>query len=194
MEKAKEEGLKEKASEYAEVVGLGGVEDIRKIVELCYIWSGQGKKVGEIVKDLRMSSKQFKELQGLYPEIIGAIKNGKEYANLLLSMSAQEMAIGKYWIEREVVVMEVVSEYDERGKKVGERKVPKVMVIKEQQKADAGMLKFMLTNKMPEAYGKSVVESSEARVQKELNHMDEGTKKMVYEEIKRRKTISGSGD
>ena len=182
--------LEDKAKEYAEVAQVEDV-DVRSIVERVYVWAGLGKKTAEIVKDLRISKKQFDQLQLQYPAIMGALKMGKEYANVLLNFSAQEMAMGHYYLEREVVQMVTETEFDENGRKVREVKKPIKVMIKEEQKQDATMLKFLLSAKQPETYGKTVVETAEVQLKREFEHMDDSTKREVIDRIKRRVTTNG---
>lgn len=181
--------LEEKASEYADMVVVDDTE-IKQIVERVYVWAGLGKKTGEIIKDLRLSKKQFDELQLQYPAIMGALKMGKDYANVLLNFSAQEMAMGHYYLEREVVQMETVVEFDENGRKISETKRPVKVMIKEEQKQDATMLKFLLSAKQPDTYGKTVVETAEVQLKREFEHMDDNTRKEIISSIKRKITKS----
>ena len=189
-EKANKQLLEKKAVEYAEMMEIDDNE-IKTIVERCYVWAGLGKKNVEIVKDLRLTKKQFDELQIRYPAIIGALKNGKDYANLLLNFSAQEMAMGHYYLEREVVQMETIVDYDENGRKVGERKVPIKVMIKEEQKPDATMLKFLLSAKQPDVYGKMIIESNEVQIKREFDGMDTETKIGMAQRLKMRVTKTG---
>lgn len=182
--------LEDKAKEYAEVAQVEDA-DVRSIVERVYVWAGLGKKTAEIVKDLRISKKQFDQLQLQYPAIMGALKMGKDYATILLNFSAQEMALGHYYLEREVVQMVTETEFDENGRKVREVKKPIKVMIKEEQKQDATMLKFLLSAKQPETYGKTVVETAEVQLKREFEHMDDSTKREVIDRIKRRVTTNG---
>ena len=180
--------LEEKAKEYAEVAQVE--DDVRLIVERVYVWAGLNRKTAEIAKDLRLSKKQFDDLQKSYPAIMGALKMGKDYANVLLNFSAQEMAMGHYYLEREVVQMETVVEFDENGRKVREIKRPVKVMIREEQKQDATMLKFLLSAKQPDTYGKSVVETAEVQLKREFEHMDNETRREVISSIKRKITKS----
>ena len=190
-QKANKRLLESKASEYAEMVTVDD-GDVKTIIERCYVWAGLGKKTTEIVKDLRLTKAQFNDLQMKYPAIMGALKNGSQYANLLLNMGGQELALGHYYLEREVVQMETVVEYDDSGRKVSETKRPIKVVIKEEQKPDATMLKFLLSAKQPDVYGKTIVESSEVQIKKELDHMDTETKEAIAKRLKVMVTTKGN--
>jgi len=190
-EKINKRLLENKAVEYAEIMQVDDNE-IKSIVERCYVWAGLGKKTTDIVKDLRMSKKQFDDLQIRYPVIMGALKNGKDYATLLLNFAGQELAVGHYYLEREVVQMQTFTEFDENGRKVSERKVPVKVMIREEQKPDATMLKFMLGAKQPDTYGKTIIESSEVQIKRELDHMDESSKELIAQRLKMRVTSQGN--
>ena len=70
-------------------------------------------------------------------------------------------------------------------------KSPYIVIDREEQKQDATMLKFLLSAKQPDTYGKSVVETAEVQLKREFEHMDESTKREVIDRIKRRVTTNG---
>lgn len=165
------------AKEYVDGLGMEIDNDlIKKVVANVYEWASEGKNKKEIAQYLNLSKKEYDDLLHKYPVVLGAMVKGKEFANLLLSMSLYEMALGKQTIKRQVVVSR--TEYDEDGNK---KSVPDTMWVEEEIPANVrfNAMKFLLENKVPEAYGKANKEKDENEYAKAFMNMSDAEKKAL---------------
>jgi len=166
--------VKQMADEYvANEVSTDLNDTIKQTVANVYMWATAGKSKAEIAKYLTLSRKEFDELSVKYPEVMGAFAKGKEFANTLLSMSMFELAMGKEFIERDVVTKDGV------------------MRIKEQVPPNVrfNALKFLLENQVSETYGKNVAKQTENEYAKVLATLTDAEKKALMI-IEKRETIN----
>jgi len=151
-------------------------DTLKRVIYNVYTWSVNGKNKNEIAQYLTLTKKEFEDLVHKYPEIMGAMVKGKEFANTMLSMSMYEMAMGKTTTRRQVPVKEDVFE---DGRKTGTKTV---MVWVEEEVPPSvkfNALKFLLENQVPEVYGKMNKEKDENEYAKALMNMSDAEKKAL---------------
>ena len=166
--------VQEMAKEFVESnVSVDTNEVIKQTVANIYMWASSGKSKTEIAKYLTLSKKEFDDLTLRYPEVMGAFAKGKEMANTMLSMSMYELAMGKEFIERDVVTKDGVV-------RIKEQVPPNVRF---------NALKFLLENQVSEVYGKNVVKQTENEYAKVLASLTDAEKKALMI-IEKRETIN----
>jgi hypothetical protein len=166
--------VQEMAKEFVESnVSVDTNEVIKQTVANIYMWASSGKSKTEIAKYLTLSRKEFDDLTLRYPEVMGAFAKGKEMANTMLSMSMYELAMGKEFIERDVVTKDGIV-------RIKEQVPPNVRF---------NALKFLLENQVSEVYGKNVVKQTENEYAKVLASLTDAEKKALMI-IEKRETIN----
>lgn len=178
----KKQFVKQQAEQYANDVMEHAVDTFedknlfKQLIKNIYEWSINGKNHNEIAQYLSLSKKEFDDLIHKYPEMMGAMVKGKEFANTMLSMSMYEMAMGKKTVKRQVPVKEDVYE---DGKKVGTK--TNVIWVEEEIPANVkfNALKFLLENQVPQVYGKMIKEKDENEYAKALMNMSDADKKAL---------------
>ena len=166
--------VQEMAKEFVESnVSVDTNEVIKQTVANIYMWASSGKSKTEIAKYLTLSKKEFDDLTLRYPEVMGAFAKGKEMANTMLSMSMYELAMGKEFIERDVVTKDGIV-------RIKEQVPPNVRF---------NALKFLLENQVSEVYGKNVVKQTENEYAKVLSSLTDAEKKALMI-IEKRETIN----
>ena len=166
--------VQEMAKEFVESnVSVDTNEVIKQTVANIYMWASSGKSKTEIAKYLTLSKKEFDDLTLRYPEVMGAFAKGKEMANTMLSMSMYELAMGKEFIERDVVTKDGIV-------RIKEQVPPNVRF---------NALKFLLENQVSEVYGKNVVKQTENEYAKVLASLTDAEKKALMI-IEKRETIN----
>ena len=166
--------IKEMAKEFVESnVSVDTNEVIKQTVANIYMWASSGKSKTEIAKYLTLDKKEFDDLTLRYPEVMGAFAKGKEMANTMLSMSMYELAMGKEFIERDVVTKDGIV-------RIKEQVPPNVRF---------NALKFLLENQVSEVYGKNVAKQTENEYAKVLASLTDAEKKALMI-IEKRETIN----
>jgi hypothetical protein len=166
--------VQEMAKEFVESnVSVDTNEVIKQTVANIYMWASSGKSKTEIAKYLTLNRKEFDDLTLRYPEVMGAFAKGKEMANTMLSMSMYELAMGKEFIERDVVTKDGIV-------RIKEQVPPNVRF---------NALKFLLENQVSEVYGKNVVKQTENEYAKVLASLTDAEKKALMI-IEKRETIN----
>jgi hypothetical protein len=166
--------VQEMAKEFVESnVSVDTNEVIKQTVANIYMWASSGKSKTEIAKYLTLSRKEFDDLTLRYPEVMGAFAKGKEMANTMLSMSMYELAMGKEFIERDVITKDGIV-------RIKEQVPPNVRF---------NALKFLLENQVSEVYGKNVVKQTENEYAKVLSSLTDAEKKALMI-IEKRETIN----
>jgi hypothetical protein len=166
--------VQEMAKEFVESnVSVDTNDVIKQTVANIYMWASSGKSKTEIAKYLTLSRKEFDDLTLRYPEVMGAFAKGKEMANTMLSMSMYELAMGKEFIERDVVTKDGIV-------RIKEQVPPNVRF---------NALKFLLENQVSEVYGKNVVKQTENEYAKVLASLTDAEKKALMI-IEKRETIN----
>jgi hypothetical protein len=166
--------IKEMAKEFVESnVSVDTNDVIKQTVANIYMWASSGKSKTEIAKYLTLSRKEFDDLTLRYPEVMGAFAKGKEMANTMLSMSMYELAMGKEFIERDVVTKDGIV-------RIKEQVPPNVRF---------NALKFLLENQVSEVYGKNVAKQTENEYAKVLASLTDAEKKALMI-IEKRETIN----
>jgi hypothetical protein len=166
--------VQEMAQEFVESnVSVDTNDVIKQTVANIYMWASSGKSKTEIAKYLTLSKKEFDDLTLRYPEVMGAFAKGKEMANTMLSMSMYELAMGKEFIERDVVTKDGIV-------RIKEQVPPNVRF---------NALKFLLENQVSEVYGKNVVKQTENEYAKVLASLTDAEKKALMI-IEKRETIN----
>ena len=166
--------VQEMAQEFVESnVSVDTNEVIKQTVANIYMWASSGKSKTEIAKYLTLSKKEFDDLTLRYPEVMGAFAKGKEMANTMLSMSMYELAMGKEFIERDVVTKDGIV-------RIKEQVPPNVRF---------NALKFLLENQVSEVYGKNVAKQTENEYAKVLASLTDAEKKALMI-IEKRETIN----
>jgi hypothetical protein len=166
--------VQEMAQEFVESnVSVDTNEVIKQTVANIYMWASSGKSKTEIAKYLTLNRKEFDDLTLRYPEVMGAFAKGKEMANTMLSMSMYELAMGKEFIERDVVTKDGIV-------RIKEQVPPNVRF---------NALKFLLENQVSEVYGKNVVKQTENEYAKVLASLTDAEKKALMI-IEKRETIN----
>jgi hypothetical protein len=165
---------KQMAQEFVESnVSVDTNDVIKQTVANIYMWASSGKSKTEIAKYLTLSKKEFDDLTLRYPEVMSAFAKGKEMANTMLSMSMYELAMGKEFIERDVVTKDGIV-------RIKEQVPPNVRF---------NALKFLLENQVSEVYGKNVVKQTENEYAKVLASLTDAEKKALMI-IEKRETIN----
>lgn len=165
--------VEQMAKDYVANVGEETNDIIKKTIANVYMWATNGKSKTEIAKYLTLTRKEFDDLTLRYPEVMGAFVKGKEFANTMLSMSMYELAMGKEFIERDVVTKDGIV-------RIKEQIPPNVRF---------NALKFLLENQVSEVYGKNVVKQAENEYAKALATMTDAEKKALMI-IEKRQTIN----
>jgi hypothetical protein len=166
--------VQEMAKEFVESnVSVDTNDVIKQTVANIYMWASSGKSKTEIAKYLTLDKKEFDDLTLRYPEVMGAFAKGKEMANTMLSMSMYELAMGKEFIERDVVTKDGVV-------RIKEQVPPNVRF---------NALKFLLENQVSEVYGKNVAKQTENEYAKVLASLTDAEKKALMI-IEKRETIN----
>jgi hypothetical protein len=166
--------VQEMAQEFVESnVSVDTNDVIKQTVANIYMWASSGKSKTEIAKYLTLNRKEFDDLTLRYPEVMGAFAKGKEMANTMLSMSMYELAMGKEFIERDVVTKDGIV-------RIKEQVPPNVRF---------NALKFLLENQVSEVYGKNVVKQTENEYAKVLASLTDAEKKALMI-IEKRETIN----
>lgn len=117
---------------------------VRNIAE----WSLNGEDKTEISKRLEMTPRQFDTLCSLCPVLIMVMQQGKELANIIVSGSLFQTAIGGQIIKKQQLVR--IHDYED-GKIVGEH-YDKIWV-EEELPPNAILLKFIAEKKLSEKFG-----------------------------------------
>ena len=165
---------KQMAKEFVESnVSVDTNDVIKQTVANIYMWASSGKSKTEIAKYLTLNRKEFDDLTLRYPEVMGAFAKGKEMANTMLSMSMYELAMGKEFIERDVVTKDGIV-------RIKEQVPPNVRF---------NALKFLLENQVSEVYGKNVAKQTENEYAKVLASLTDAEKKALMI-IEKRETIN----
>jgi hypothetical protein len=166
--------VQEMAKEFVESnVSVDTNDVIKQTVANIYMWASSGKSKTEIAKYLTLDKKEFDDLTLRYPEVMGAFAKGKEMANTMLSMSMYELAMGKEFIERDVVTKDGIV-------RIKEQVPPNVRF---------NALKFLLENQVSEVYGKNVAKQTENEYAKVLASLTDAEKKALMI-IEKRETIN----
>lgn len=165
--------VEQMAKEYVATVDDDTNDVIKKTIANVYMWATSGKSKTEIAKYLTLTKKEFDDLTLRYPEVMGAFVKGKEFANTMLSMSMYELAMGKEFIERDVVTKDGIV-------RIKEQVPPNVRF---------NALKFLLENQVSEVYGKNVAKQTENEYAKVLATMTDAEKKALMI-IEKRETIN----
>jgi hypothetical protein len=166
--------IKEMAKEFVESnVSVDTNDVIKQTVANIYMWASSGKSKTEIAKYLTLDKKEFDDLTLRYPEVMGAFAKGKEMANTMLSMSMYELAMGKEFVERDVVTKDGIV-------RIKEQVPPNVRF---------NALKFLLENQVSEVYGKNVAKQTENEYAKVLASLTDAEKKALMI-IEKRETIN----
>jgi hypothetical protein len=166
--------VQEMAKEFVESnVSVDTNDVIKQTVANVYMWASSGKSKTEISKYLTLSKKEFDDLTLRYPEVMGAFAKGKEFANTMLSMSMYELAMGKEFVERDVVTKDGIV-------RIKEQVPPNVRF---------NALKFLLENQVSEVYGKNVAKQTENEYAKVLASLTDAEKKALMI-IEKRETIN----
>lgn len=150
-----------------EVVSVVDDEEVRSLVKVAYKWATRGESDKQIAENFNLSKKEFNELCVRYPVIMGALKVGRDYANMLATFSLAELAYGHYMLKRQV--LSTVVEEEEYINGDGELKTRQVkkqvpVWIEEEQKPDITAVKFMLEKQMPMTYGKEAITKEEHEI------------------------------
>jgi hypothetical protein len=166
--------VQEMAKEFVESnVSVDTNDVIKQTVANVYMWASSGKSKLEIAKYLTLTKKEFDDLSVRYPEVMGAFAKGKEFANTMLSMSMYELAMGKEFVERDVVTKDGIV-------RIKEQVPPNVRF---------NALKFLLENQVSEVYGKNVAKQTENEYAKVLASLTDAEKKALMI-IEKRETIN----
>jgi hypothetical protein len=166
--------VQEMAKEFVESnVSVDTNDVIKQTIANIYMWASSGKSKTEIAKYLTLDKKEFDDLTLRYPEVMGAFAKGKEMANTMLSMSMYELAMGKEFIERDVVTKDGIV-------RIKEQVPPNVRF---------NALKFLLENQVSEVYGKNVAKQTENEYAKVLASLTDAEKKALMI-IEKRETIN----
>ena len=166
--------VQEMAKEFVESnVSVDTNDVIKQTVANIYMWASSGKSKTEIAKYLTLSRKEFDDLTLRYPEVMGAFAKGKEMANTMLSMSMYELAMGKEFVERDVITKDGIV-------RIKEQVPPNVRF---------NALKFLLENQVSEVYGKNVAKQTENEYAKVLASLTDAEKKALMI-IEKRETIN----
>lgn len=133
----------------------------RKTLENVVKWSLNGSSQKEIASNLELSEKEFSTLLRVSPALMWALSKGEELAQIYLSATAYELAIGGKKIKREV--LGTVREYDENGRIQKTYQVP--VETSYELPPDTSMMKFLLTSHIKNRYGdlKKALEEEEMR-------------------------------
>lgn len=121
----------------------------KQIVKNIAEWSLNGDDKQEIAKKLEMTPKQFETLCSLCPVLVMVMQQGKELANIIITGSLYQTAIGGQIIRRQQIMK--IRDYDDEGRVIGEH-VEKIWV-EEELPPNALLLKFIAEKKFSEKFG-----------------------------------------
>lgn len=121
----------------------------KKTTENVVRWALKGASMREIAENLELSKKEFDVLLSSSPALMWALQKGEALAQVYLSMTAYEIAIGGKRVKKEV--LSTIRERDENGRVVKEYQVP--VEVSYELPPDSAMMKFLLQNHIPNRYG-----------------------------------------
>lgn len=121
----------------------------KKTTENVVRWALKGASMREIAENLELSQKEFDVLLSSSPALMWALQKGEALAQVYLSMTAYEIAIGGKRVKKEV--LSTIRERDENGRVVKEYQVP--VEVSYELPPDSAMMKFLLQNHIPNRYG-----------------------------------------
>ena len=136
-----------------ELVNKNDTTDLQKISEQVVKniaeWSLNGEDKNQIAKRLEMTPRQFDTLCAICPTLIMVMQTSKELANIIITGSLYQTAIGGQVIRKQVAMK--VKDYNEVGDVIGEH-IEKVWV-EEELPPNAILLKFIAEKKLSEKFG-----------------------------------------
>lgn len=126
----------------------------KQIVKNIAEWSLNGDDKEQIAEKLEITTKQFETLCSICPILIMVMQQSKELANIVITGSLYQTAIGGQIVREQQIVKHY--EYNENGKIIGES-YEKVWVEKELP-PNAMLLKFIAEKKLSEKFGDEKVD------------------------------------
>ena len=126
----------------------------KQIVKNIAEWSLNGDDKEQIAEKLEITPKQFDTLCSICPVLIMVMQQSKELANIIITGSLYQTAIGGQIVREQQIVKHY--EYNFQGKIIGES-VEKVWVEKELP-PNAMLLKFIAEKKLSEKFGDDKVD------------------------------------
>lgn len=155
-----------KIIEKSELKGLNlKAQTILNIAE----WALDGKSNQEIRKKLSLSKKQWDLLLEICPDLVVAVDNSRQMANLIIAGSLFQTAIGGKRIKKEQAVK--MKDYDEDGRIIGEH-IEKVWV-EEELPPNPQLLKFLSEKKLTEQFGDGGKEAPIKEVRDVVDSLDQ---------------------
>jgi len=153
-----------------------------KTIENVVRWAIGGATTKEIAKNLELTPKDFQTLLSISPALIWALSKGEELAQIQLSATAYELAMGGRKCHRQVLGS--VKEYDENGRITRTYQEP--IDTTYELEPNANLIKFLLTNHIPNRYGelKKEVDSEKMKEVVETLSADDLTKLKEYAKTK----------
>lgn len=130
-------------------------------------WALNGDSDKAIAENLELSEKQFQLLCNICPVLVFAMKKSREMADIIISGSLFQTAIGGAKVHKEQLMK--LKDYDENGNVIGEH-VEK-FVVEEELPPNPILLKFMAEHKLSEKFGNKQVDTSE-EYKKVLENID----------------------
>lgn len=122
----------------------------KDIVKKISKWALNGASDKEIAEKLLLEEQQFKILCNVCPVLVMIMQNSRELADVVLSGSLFQTAIGGQKIKEQQVVK--LNDFDEDGNKTGEH--IEIVTIEKELPPNPMLLKFMAENKLSEKFGK----------------------------------------
>lgn len=130
-------------------------------------WALNGDSDKAIAENLELSEKQFQLLCNICPVLVFAMKKSREMADIIISGSLFQTAIGGAKVHKEQLMK--LKDYDENGNVIGEH-VEK-FIVEEELPPNPILLKFMAEHKLSEKFGNKQVDTSE-EYKKVLENID----------------------
>lgn len=150
------------------------VQTIKNIAK----WALNGASNQEIANNLELSDKQFQTLCAICPTLIMIMKDSRELAEIVLTGSLFQRALGGQVIHKRVPVK--VGDYQD-GQKIGEH--IEIVETEEELPPDSNLLKFLAEHKLSEKFGKDKIDTDK-EIASVVHSLDPQQLKELEETIK----------
>lgn len=131
-------------------------------------WALNGADNTEIAHNLEMTPSQFKTLLNLCPVAVYVLSQSREMANIIVTGSLLETALGGKIIRKQQLVK--IHDYDEEGKVIGEHY--EKMWVEEELPPNPKLLQYIAEHKLSEKFGSKSVGDDSEQHRKVLDSMD----------------------
>ena len=152
------------------------VQISRKTLENIAKWALNGQSEQEIRSNLELSLSEWKFLLDNCPTILIVMQHSTAYADMVVSGTLLQTAIGGHAIKRKTYVK--VKEYNDEGKTIGEH--VEIVEYEEIAQPNPYLLKYLAENKLNEKFGDRKVDEGK-RFDKIIDALTEEEVKAIKE-------------